>query len=348
MCNWPWPAWPNSDAVTWCCLSTFCIRTRKSGSAAGGTAMSSMNGSGRVEPFRRYSVGTTLRASRQYSSISSRSCGLHARRNASRFLRRTRSTTCAELVAHVGQRVAVLLDQQHRLGLGRDQQVVAHVALAGQAQVPAIHQVAGAGLQRQDLHAPPWPRFPGDRRAAAPRRGACGSGCVATVASVIRASVPSEPTSSSRQVEVAVGEHVGQVIAAAIDQALRLVVGDQLGSSRRATRPGESTSSSRARGSASAPVARRAARGRPPAPCRRPARSAGSATCRRAEPYFSQWLPPASIAITLPIVVTLAHGRVGAELPALRPQDSRLSCACTTPGCTRTVLAARLSRMRRM
>ena len=44
---------------------------------------------------------------------------------------------------------AVLLDEQHRLGLAGNQQLVANVALAGEVQVPAIHQVARGRLERQ-------------------------------------------------------------------------------------------------------------------------------------------------------------------------------------------------------
>ena len=41
----------------------------------------------------------------------------------------------------------------------------------------------------------------------------------------------------------------------------------------------------------------------------------------RAEPYLSQWLPPASMAITLPIVVTLVMAGSGPNCLPERTQD---------------------------
>ena len=79
---------------------------------------------------------------------------------------------------------------------GGNQLVETRLGLAGEAQVPAVHQVAGRGLARQDLRAPRGRPSPGSRTAAAPRRDAAAAAAVASVASVIRASVPSEPASS--------------------------------------------------------------------------------------------------------------------------------------------------------
>ena len=44
-----------------------------------------------------------------------------------------------------------MLDQQHRLGFAGNQQLVADIGLAGQAQVPAVHQVAGGRFERGDF-----------------------------------------------------------------------------------------------------------------------------------------------------------------------------------------------------
>ena len=45
----------------------------------------------------------------------------------------------------------MILDEQHRLGFAGNQQLVANVGLAGEAQVAAIHQVAGGRFERGDF-----------------------------------------------------------------------------------------------------------------------------------------------------------------------------------------------------
>ena len=56
-----------------------------------------------------------------------------------------------ELLPNIGRRFALLLDQQHRLGLARNQELVTHVVLACEIQMTPIHQVAGHRLERLEF-----------------------------------------------------------------------------------------------------------------------------------------------------------------------------------------------------
>ena len=124
MCNCPWPAWPNSEAVTWCRLSTFCIVDQKVGQRGG---------------RNRHVFDERQRSRRALAADTAwaRPCGPVASRGPTSSGRtpggrrrpaacgdRTRSTM-PQAVAHFDCIVPLVLDQQHGLGLRRNQRVVA-------------------------------------------------------------------------------------------------------------------------------------------------------------------------------------------------------------------------------
>ncbi len=287
-----------------------------------------MNGIGRVEPFMRYSVGTDF--------LRQLPVQFHLRRGLGSAGRGTPAASCAapdrsSAAADRGPRTCVSPSNSTSSTasvVGRDQQVEMHDALAGQAQVPAIHQVAGARAQRHDflhrlgraLQAIEHQQ----RHAAMFRQGLRGHDRFGD-----QGQRSFGADDQLGQIQMTVGQHVGQLVAGAIDQALRLMAIDRRLSRAESIRP---VASPAGRGATAHRNGRpRAARGRLRSPGRRPARVAGCCTCRRAEPYFSQWLPPASMASTLPIVVT---DDIAGSGPNCRPCGFRCSFsrACTTPG----------------
>ena len=90
--------------------------------------------------------------------------------NARRHFRRTRSSVCADPLAHRDRILADVLDQQQSLGLRRQQQAVFRIVLAGQAQMPPIQQIAGARSKRQNLLHRQRGIFQRIEKQAAPRR----------------------------------------------------------------------------------------------------------------------------------------------------------------------------------
>ena len=98
-----------------------------------------------------------------------------ARRTPAASAATARSTRRCSRLAHFQRIVAVLLDQQHGLGLGGNQLVETRLGLAGKAQVAAVHQVAGRRAARQGCRARRGRPSPGCRTTAAPRRDAAAA-----------------------------------------------------------------------------------------------------------------------------------------------------------------------------
>ena len=124
--------------------------------------------------------------------------------------------------------VAVLLDQHHRLGLGRDQPLEPRLGFAGQAHVAAVHQFAGRhavgedvadrprglldAVEQQQGHAAMLRPRPDRQRGLGHQRQRAF-----------------RPHQEPGHVETAVAQNARQVVPAMALRAFRLVLADQLG-----------------------------------------------------------------------------------------------------------------------
>ena len=124
--------------------------------------------------------------------------------------------------------VAVVLDQYHGLRLLGDQQLVAGVEPARHAQVAAVHQVAGAGLEGADLHRRPGrpvERLEEQQRAAHVRgQGERSEGQLGQHRQRAFAACQ-EP----REVDAALGAEVGEAVAGGVHAGARCVAVDVVG-----------------------------------------------------------------------------------------------------------------------
>ena len=130
-------------------------------------------------------------------------------------------------IPHFGDRVPLEFDQQHGLGFGRNQLVVKCRTLAGQAQMPPIHQIAGAWPQRH--------RFGGgsggilqaieqqQHDAAMPRQRLRRHDDFGN-----QRQRPFRAGQQFRQIEFLVAQHAPQLITATIHQTARLMRFDEL------------------------------------------------------------------------------------------------------------------------
>ena len=112
--------------------------------------MSSTYGTGRDVPRRRYSVGTYRRARCPHQLLV---VGVERRVRARGELQPVHDEVLdrGDGVARFRRVCAVALHQQHGLGIGGNQKLVPRIDLPGEAQVPAVHQVARPQLVRRKL-----------------------------------------------------------------------------------------------------------------------------------------------------------------------------------------------------
>ena len=192
MCNWPWPAWPKSEAVTCSCLR-FCARCKKSGSASGGTAMSSTIGTGAWSP-------SSGRASARSAGQAATAC----RDRTSRQPRRHPRPACVSPAQFDGP-CELLLDFS---GTRRDAPPAAPLRPLGESATRSGDRSLGPGsdaggpssrkhsVRAAGVPARRGPPFRAIRKTSSTLPTCLGSGEVVTVTSVISPSVPSLPAKS--------------------------------------------------------------------------------------------------------------------------------------------------------
>ena len=276
--------------MTWCRFRTFWTSTRNSGSASGG------NGHVLDHRHRPASIppsdAAPAESARPIARTDSISAGSNAGRapNASRRSCQISSTRRCSRSRTSARLIAVLLDQQHRLRLARNQQVEPHVGVAGEAQVAAVQQVAGGRPVRQNRQHRPGRLLQASRTATAPRRGMRGSGCGRQRRLGGQGQRALRADQQPGQIEMPVGQHAVEMVAAAIDRALGLMAPDQILVPAQAARPtGRSARVSADRRRRSAPST---SGSRPTSiTCPSASTTCSRRTCRRVEPYFGQWLP---------------------------------------------------------
>ena len=208
-------------------FSTFCIRTRKSGSDSGGDGhvLDDRHGAARPRHPVQHRLHLVHQPPEQFRLfVLERLAGAEDHV----LLLPQLVDQPMEPAADLQRVVAVLFHQQHGLGFGGDQPLETRLGRPAQTQVPAVHQIAGhravgedvgdgAGgllhaVQQQQGHAA------AERQPLGAQRGLGHQG-----------QRPLGADQQPRHVQIAVAEHVRQVVAAVVLRAFRLVLADQLG-----------------------------------------------------------------------------------------------------------------------